>query len=33
MHAAQLAHADEFIRDLEDWRGRTATTPMSASAA
>ena len=31
--AAKLAHAHEFILDLEDWKDRRATTLRSASAA
>ena len=31
--AAKLAHADEFILELEDWKHGAATTRRSASAA
>ena len=31
--AAERAHALDFIEGLEDWDGRRASTPMSASAA
>jgi ATP-binding cassette, subfamily B, multidrug efflux pump len=31
--AAQMAHAHEFIVDLEDWKGRAVTMRMWASAA
>ena len=33
VRAAKLAHAHDFILDLQDWNDREAMTPMSASAA